>query len=890
MSDPYAAFADPYNGQTPQQEDPYAAFSEPYGSSAVGIGEATADAALQFGQGFNQTLDTMLFGPARLVRDLREGAVDIAETVGGPAARAGVQSALPIVPDFITEDNQISRFLRRDNEAKSGVGRAAKGAGRAVATDAPAAAFTMGTAPLIAQGTRTAMTAAGQVLNRLAQSIQKAPKSVAAGEFVASAGAGAGQQIAADQGAGRGGQTAAALVGATLPGVVASTSPVAFVGRQVASRLSPERAIEQSTRRAAQAIQTTLDNTPPTAAREADEIAKVVPGLDLTIGERSQNPALLKLQQDLVETAPSNVAAFETSRRAANERRALDALAREDDLAARRAQVVRGFAGSSATDRAGQTIAQRADALDATNRQAVERVEQEIQDRLSQTLRPADRVAQGERLRELTETARNTTRARMGVEAETRGLNDPANAVPFAQARDDILTAYRGASEFRTNRNVGTPDPTPEIQNIMDAADEQPFPGLMEVRSRLSGELSDLNRSPAPQNASQRRGLASALRALDDFIDTADQFATSPGRAQAYREFRRIYREQFAERFLQGAGQRVLRRRGNREFTTRDEEVAAAFFRSRNESSLREFAAIFTDPNLPQGVSGEASRILRDAASDAAYSASLDSGGRLSASKLQSWVNRHDPVIRQVFGTNHPFADALQSVRQIEARRDALANRRDAWHRNTVRQAVQDMGGDGATPDEFIDRVLANPQFRRQVLRNPASAAISEAGWRSVAWERLRASDDPLATFNTNEAGFRALMGPEAFRTAGLIVKAIERTRSVVSPIGSAGQAFRMVDQVENALNMGLNQLSSRVFAVQSGRTSARYMGTEIASRILRGYSQRQTDRILTEALLDPELGRRLAQSINRPRDPRRLRRLYTYLATIPILPDVEDE
>lgn len=84
---------------------------------------------------------------------------------------------------------------------------------------------------------------------------------------------------------------------------------------------------------------------------------------------------------------------------------------------------------------------------------------------------------------------------------------------------------------------------------------------------------------------------------------------------------------------------------------------------------------------------------------------------------------------------------------------------------------------------------------------------------------------------------------------------------------------------LEGTLGVGVNQIASRVFAVESGRTSWRYIATDLIGRYTRAHSRAEEERLMNEALYNPEIAKDLAQVFVAKREPKPVaNRLNTWL------------
>ena len=67
------------------------------------------------------------------------------------------------------------------------------------------------------------------------------------------------------------------------------------------------------------------------------------------------------------------------------------------------------------------------------------------------------------------------------------------------------------------------------------------------------------------------------------------------------------------------------------------------------------------------------------------------------------------------------------------------------------------------------------------------------------------------------------------------------------------------LEEFERATGTGISQLSSRVFAVQSGRLGHKWMAIDLGSRLANRWGQKKADALMYEALFGEEIARDLS-------------------------------
>jgi hypothetical protein len=83
-------------------------------------------------------------------------------------------------------------------------------------------------------------------------------------------------------------------------------------------------------------------------------------------------------------------------------------------------------------------------------------------------------------------------------------------------------------------------------------------------------------------------------------------------------------------------------------------------------------------------------------------------------------------------------------------------------------------------------------------------------------------------------------------------------------------------------MGTGINQVASRAFAAESGRTSWRMVAIDLFGRFSRSHSRAEATRLMEEALYNPKVAKDIANSFASKRvDPATAKRLNTWLFTV---------
>jgi hypothetical protein len=875
--DPYAGFDDVTPGRKPAGRSKTIGGNDPYaGFEDVTSGDPTeksglADFAYQAaGPGFNKGLADLIDLPGNLV--------------AGAGRVVGVDLGQP--------SSALTRWLRSGPEPETQAGRW----GQAIGEVGGGSALPLAGALTAANRVRTAAPTVEQLTQTVprmfretGEAIAANPGKVIAGEAVSTVGAGTGLAAAREAELGPMGQAFATMAGGFAPHMALQMSPMVRAGeaaKDVAARVIPpdvadaiappgttnplrQRAADtirnmtsEQEARAAEAsrrmIDAELQAADPNVVAEAQAIERAVPGLQLTPGERTLQPGLIDAQRQASRELPPDLMAQETARRAQNQQAieaATDAARpggprptpqQEPEYIVDTA--TRGIERQRLEPRANQAQA------DANEQALVGQIEGGIR----------NRAEVGAEVRDALTQARQQTRERMRGLADAAGLNNPAGIVDVRGLRDDLQAAYRGSNALRNADGSAATAEHPIVDTVGRLADTQNVNGLTQIRSEIADELQAAIRNPTPGNAGQRRGLAAMLQRVDQFLDDAGQAIGDPNLALRYRQFRQQYRQEYIERFERGPVYRVLKN-GQHGYQTADEQVASAFFDAANPAAARQYTQIF----------GETPAI-RSAALDSLYGTAV-LNGQFNERAFQVWMRRNREVLQNFPQLRQELGGIEQAAAAIGQQRAAAAARLQEIDTSLVNRELSRIAGGTATAEDVIQRAMTSPARMAALMRAMPNSATRTGVWRAV-FDRVMQQGDPLRFIQENREAIRAALPEGTIQNMVQVLRAMERTRLVDMPQAKRPSAQPGIEQTETALNMGLNQLSSRIFAYQSGRTSARYVATDVLGRVMRGYSQRQANRLLMQAMLDPNVGRAVREAAGKPYSPPAAKKLRLFL------------
>ena len=358
------------------------------------------------------------------------------------------------------------------------------------------------------------------------------------------------------------------------------------------------------------------------------------------------------------------------------------------------------------------------------------------------------------------------------------------------------------------------------------------------------------------------------------------------------------------------------RKRGASGFQFRDERIADAFFQTENVGAMNDFIKVFE---------GDANAVfnMEQAILDRIISKSMNKNTNLLNMDLyRQFLTQYKSVLDR-FGTVSP--DFVSTIRNkadlldnITNRIFTLEKRKNFLDGKKLDEVFSLLGSEGAnqlkfgTSQEYVQAALKDNKVMQQVTDKIINQ-FPDAGdaWiKSVLDEFiklrvdkntgaislrevknlqnfLKENDASLSTMFTALKGDKA--GKEHLKNLNLIASGFEKVNLTPPPKGSPAAT---PDQImKDALGIDTPQVWSRVYAVQSGRTGWKFQGTEMFNRFLSNLGRKEFDRVLKQAIYDPDFAKTITHMIQgKESTAGDLKRLYGFLGKVNGIIGIEAE
>ena len=339
-------------------------------------------------------------------------------------------------------------------------------------------------------------------------------------------------------------------------------------------------------------------------------------------------------------------------------------------------------------------------------------------------------------------------------------------------------------------------------------------------------------------------------------------------------------------------------------YPVQSESVADSFFRPNNVESMQKFISVFGDN--PNAITNMKDSILSRLAN-----ASIDKKTNLiDVSKYKQFLTNYDSALTELAKIDPTFVESLKKTPTafgLVSERLATLNKRKAFVQGEKLKTTLNIFGNqskelkfGSTT-EYVNAALADPKLMSNLTERIIKADAGEPWVRAVMENLTQFRINPKSGvvnekeisnmenfLNTNEKSLKTLfnkMGQgyeKHFDNLKTIVDGYRRVNFV--PVPKGGGAPTPSEQLKETLGTDIPQVWSRAFAVQSGRTGWKYVVAEQFNRFLNTVGLGHYDKVMKEAIYDPEFAKTLSKMITangQNSTVGEFRSLYGFLAKI---------
>ena len=517
----------------------------------------------------------------------------------------------------------------------------------------------------------------------------------------------------------------------------------------------------------------------------------------------------------------------------------------------------------------------------------------------------ADQSEVGAALRERLLTERKAAQEHFKKRSRELGLDETDLSEPFEEFRQGLIDELEPKSRFEDASNYPeifhelkqakqADEPLSELDQLIEdtfgpqvrgdtpEVETEPltFSDIKALRERISDDLIDSSGGSNP-NTKKVRTLTLMKERLDQFVESLDgEFGSA---AENWREFRKEYFNDYINRFDAGVAFKVRQKDGRGFYQTRDERVASSFFEPGNTSAAKQFKKVYGD-------SPEAKALIQSAAMDSLRQDVIRDGA-VDPKLLQTWMRKHESVLAEFPEIRQQVGNVFEAQKNIGARQEQLVQRgREIEDRALVR-SLNSYAKDTKNAAGVIADAVGSPKKMDQLVAALKDQPDALAALRRNIWDDIASGGAARIrdTLQKNAESLKKLFGDEHFTDLNDIAAMREMIERTPSPTGQA-EVPQILGNVEEALGIKIPQALSRGFALHTGRTSPSYIYGEAGLRWLRQRAAKSWDRVMEQAIYDPEVARALADSMRRGKElpPRLHGRLFAL--GVPLLRENEGE
>jgi len=395
---------------------------------------------------------------------------------------------------------------------------------------------------------------------------------------------------------------------------------------------------------------------------------------------------------------------------------------------------------------------------------------------------------------------------------------------------------------------------------------------MLELKQSVNKDI-DLLSTDLYKNSDKIQRLAQINQQIDDL------FRNELKDSQDYQKWLQLYEQNYKIPFEEGIVNKVLTQTGTGgEYLIGSEVVGKAFLK--DVPSIRRYFEIFggaiQDGNL-EYVEG-----IKNSFLDEMYKKILTPQGLIDSAKLKKFeaanretidiLNEYIPDLRKIIDNN------IELGNNVANRIKDLKQRKIYVGKVELDDLAQRGLGEGLSFDDaqkLVKNALKDPEQMKKTIqaiqKSPESDAMMAAfkneifkDWMEATKSRVFKGKFPQTEklnnwLNKNEvvikAYYDAVKDPKGWERLNNITKAYDK----LNLTGYPGLAdAKKPSLIKRVFGSDIPQILSRVFAVQSGRTSSRFVGAELGMRFFRQLSDNKRKKIIAEALYDKDFAETL--------------------------------
>ena len=467
----------------------------------------------------------------------------------------------------------------------------------------------------------------------------------------------------------------------------------------------------------------------------------------------------------------------------------------------------------------------------------------------------AETAIAGQKLRNILLDKRNI--AKEDFNDYVNQLNIDMNAsVSFAEFKKSFVKMYAPDSKFADVAN--RPSIYNEVKNFKQSSIA--FKDIQGLRERVSDDLLDALGTASP-SSKKIRTLSMMKKDIDTFIDDNVEIL-----GNKYKMFRNAYKERIINRFEKSAAYSSQRLGKTQEYKIADEKVADAFLT--NVQSAKQFKEVFTDTASGE-IDADALLALESVVLDKVRKTAF-ANDVLDPKKLNKYINNNKQVLEQFPTILNKLTDSQVAISFVSNRVAQLNNRKALIQDNMLAKKLMF----GQSPimkgevdvDKLLTAAIKQPALMKQINARLKTADEKEALRRSVAKIMFEVNDPALnpAVFKqfleSNKSSLNSVYSVDHINNLNIIADAYAINARTPMPQGIGATTPGVVQEATQQMGMSIPSIMSRFYAAESGRTSVRYIASDIFGRFILTKGKQRADALFYEAMFDPNIAKDYAR------------------------------
>ncbi len=671
----------------------------------------------------------------------------------------------------------------------------------------------------------------GTLTRGIIEPLAKAPGRATAAELAVGAGSGTGAAIAQEVAPGN----ELAEMGAQLAGGLAVAGPLAAAGaatKRITDRVAPfskeatRRDVAEILQNQAVDVEQAVKNIRRTASGDVPE------GFSPTAGQASQDPGLMNVEVAVSELAPQTI-----RRRRFEQNQAISGVLERTEPSGVAEDVTDFLSGRIST--INRTLDRKIADADEAARAALSRLGNPD----AQAANTAARKELEKALKSARETESSLWKEIGGAEVDMTAVKSTARKMINERMKSERGQDFPDVARFVSKA------PKEGGKNKRVLKDKENIDEVLALRHRILDEIREESAGVAPNR--------NKIRRLNELHDSVMKTIDSTGVGADF-DAARAYSRALNDKFTRGVVGRVLRLDRAGGAVVPEEQTLPRLTASQNALN-----------DLTRAVGGN--EVIEDAVTDYMVnkfiSDTVNVDGSVSVKAARKWLQDNDFALLQYPKARNSIKAAVLSagrgerIRNVAAREAARVQKSQAskWTNTDIDRAIQvAMSG--------TNRIQKINSLMRSARRDPTGAA--ERGVKRAAWDRFMSQ---FAGESTDMAG-TPFLRPNAMKKIleqTDMLKALGYSDGEIKNLRSAYNATRLLttqakggflpgtsQTAEKAFTM--NMLLSRLWGVQRGAVSPRYVGSELFGRFVRArlnqMKKEDVAELLTEAIMDPSV------------------------------------